>query len=53
MIPAPCNPSGSTKMVSASRLAHARDQAGDREYPLRRYRYEHAIIHGWNLYRTG
>src|SRR5215470_13649609 len=40
MIPAPCNPSGSTKMVSASRLAHARDQAGDREYPLRRYRYE-------------
>jgi len=27
-------------MVSASRLAHARDQAGDREYPLRRYRYE-------------
>jgi len=25
----------------------------DREYPLRRYRYGHAIIHDWQLYRVG
>lgn len=25
----------------------------DREYPIRRYRYDHAVIHGWALYRVG
>ena len=27
--------------------------ACDREYPVRRYRYDHAVIHGWALYRVG
>jgi hypothetical protein len=39
-------------MISASRLAHARAQAGDREYPLRRYRYETLRQIGWPLFRV-